>query len=344
MPLRRRRLIVGATIAALSAPGLSACSSSTDPQVRLGYFPNLTHATAIIGIDRGYFEAVLKGDNASLTTQTFNSGSDTVSALLSGGLDATFIGPSPALTAFVQSHGSAVRIVSGAASGGAALVVQPNISSIAQLKGQKVATPGLGNTQDVAARYYFKSKGFTTDQNGGGDISIVPQDNSVTLQAFQQKQIAGAWVPEPYASLLVHDGGKVLVNESSLWPQGRFVTTQLLVRTQFLKDHPNLVADLVKATVQANQFINAHSDQAKTIVGEQLVKLTQSKLAASVLTSAWGNLTFTDDPLASTLSRDAKHAESVGLLSDVPPVSGLYDLSPLNNVLKSMGKPEVATP
>lgn len=332
-----------AATSACSTPADSGGGSTSPYEVKLGYFPNLTHAPAIVGLDKGFFDSALQEDGASLTTQTFNSGSDTVKALLGGGLDATFIGPSPAITAYVTSGGSGVKVVSGATSGGASLVVQPAVGDLADLAGQKVATPGLANTQDVAARSYFAEKGYVTDKDGGGDISIVPQDNGTTLKTFAAGEIKGAWVPEPYASLLVAQGGKVLVDEKDLWPDGRFVTTQLLVRTQFLEEHPDLVADLVEGTVDAVEWITENSDSAKSLVGAKLEELTQNAIEPATLDSAWSSLTFTEDPIPSSLEKDAEDADELGLLSGtLPPMDGIYDLDALNAILRDKSLPEVS--
>ncbi len=357
-----RTRLAAAISLGLLALSLTACggdsdnsSSSTDGSttpssgtgagvtVHLGYFPNLTHATALVGIEKGYYTDELTKDGAKLQTQQFDSGSDTIEALLAGSLDATYIGPLPTLTAYQQSKGATVRVVAGAASGGASLVVKPDITSVADLAGKTIATPGAGNTQDIAARYYFKTQGLNTDTEGGGDLSILPQDNSVTVQAFQQGDIDGAWVPEPYASILVNEGGKVLVNEADLWPKGQFVTTQLLVNTDFLKAHPDLVTDLLTAHVESNDLINKSPDEAKQLVKTKLEELTKATIPTDVFESAWSQLTFTNDPLASTLAEDAKHATDVGLLDPVENLPGLYDLAPLNAVLKAAGESEVAS-
>src|SRR5438105_4590870 len=199
--------------------------------LRLGYFPNVTHASAIAGIEKGIFAHKL-GPNVDLKPSIVNAGGAATEALFSGAIDATFIGPSPSINAFVKSKGEAIRIIAGATSGGAALVVKPNINSAADLKGQKVATPQLGNTQDVAARAWLLAQGLKTDLQGGGDVKIAPQDNSQTLDAFKSKLIAGAWVPEPWATRMVKEGnGKVLVDERDLWSGRQFVTTQLIVST-----------------------------------------------------------------------------------------------------------------
>jgi NitT/TauT family transport system substrate-binding protein len=351
-PRRAALAAVSVLLLALAACGGEADSSSGNAggsgegvEVRLGYFPNLTHGTPLVGLSEGFYEDALAEDGATLVAQDFNSGTDTIEALLGGGLDATYIGPSPTVTAFSQSNGEGVRVLAGAAAGGAALVVQPDIKSLEDLRGKIVATPSVGNTQDIAARHYFKEEGFETDTDGGGDLSILGQDNSVTVQAFQQGDIAGAWVPEPYVSILNEAGGKVLVDEAELWPRGEFVTTQLIVRTEFLEEHPDLVADLLSAHVESTTFINDSPDEAKTIIGEQLLELTQSELPAEVLTSAFDSLTFTNDPLASTLVESAGHAEDVEVIEPIEAdLNALYDLDPLNEILAESGQNEVSGP
>lgn len=337
----------GGDSGAADAAGQSeeSAASGEGVEVRLGYFPNLTHGTPLVGLSEGFYEDALAEDGATLVPQDFNSGTDTIEALLGGGLDATYIGPSPTVTAFAQSGGDGVRVIAGAAFGGAALVVQPEIESIEDLRGEIVATPSVGNTQDIAARHYFKTKGFETDTDGGGDVSILGQDNSVTVQAFQQGEIAGAWVPEPYVALLTEAGGEVLLDEAELWPEGEFITTQLIVRTELLEEHPDLVADLLAAHVESTRFINDNPEEAKTIIGEQLLELTQSELPAETLTSAFDSLNFTNDPLASTLIESARHAEEVEVVEPIESdFADLYELDPLNEILVEAGEEEVSGP
>src|SRR4029079_2719318 len=213
--------------------------------LRLGYFPKVTHATAIVGIANGTFAQAL-GSNVTLEPHTFNAGPEATEALFSNAIDASFIGPNPAINAFIKSSGQAIRIVSGATSGGAFLVVKDGIHSVADLKGKKIGTPQLGNTQDVALRSWLKDQGLTSDAQGGGDVSITPQSHSVTLQAFQSGQLDGAWVPEPWATQMVNAGGHFLVDERTLWPEGKYVTTQLIVSTTFLQAHPDAIKNLIK--------------------------------------------------------------------------------------------------
>lgn len=326
--------------AALSACG-SASGSSGPVTLRLGYFPNITHATAIVGVENGIFARDL-GPNVHLATSTFNAGPAAVQALLTGAIDATYVGPNPTITAWAQSHGSAVKIIAGATSGGASLVVKQSINSAADLKGKKIASPQLGNTQDVSLRAWLKSNGLKTNAQGGGDVSILPQDNATTLQAFESGLIDGAWVPEPWATRLVQDGhGKVLVDERTLWPQGQFVTTQLIVATSYLNMHPSVVAGLLKGHIEATDFINANSTQAQTIVNDAITKITGKGLKAKTIQAAWSQMTFTVDPIASSLGKQAASAESVGLLKSVN-LNGIYDLDPLNKLLKAESKPQVS--
>ncbi len=337
--VRAATLVVAAL--GLAACGSSSATSSGPTTLRLGYFPNITHATAIVGVEDGIFARDL-GPNVHLSTSTFNAGPAAIQALFSGALDATYVGPNPTINAWVQSHGSAVRIIAGATSGGASLVVRSSINSAADLKGKKLATPQLGNTQDVALRSWLKSNGLSSNAQGGGDVSVLPQDNATTLQSFQAGLIDGAWVPEPWATRLVQDGhGKVLVDERSLWPQGQFVTTQLIVATGFLNKHPDVVANLLKGHVDATNFINANPAQAQTIVNQGITKITGKGLSAKVIKAAWSQMTFTVDPIASSMAKQAAAAESVGLLKTVN-LSGIYDLGPLNKILKADGKAQVS--
>jgi NitT/TauT family transport system substrate-binding protein len=297
-----------------------------------------------VGVQKGYFKDALDKDDATFKTQLFTSGSDTLEALAGGSLDATYIGPSPAITAFAQSHGDLVRIVSGATGGGASLMVNPSITSIQDLKGKKIATPSAGNTQDVALKYFLKQNGFQETSEGVGDVTVVNQDNGTTLQTYAQGQIDGAWVPEPYASQLEAAGAKRLVNESTLWPKGQFVTTVLLVRKAWADDNPELLNDLLTGQVEANDYIQQHSADAEKVVGDWLSDYTQSSIPQATLDTAWKNLTFTDDPIANSLLQNEKHAVAVGLLDPVDNLSTIFDLDPLNAMLTAANEPTITGP
>jgi NitT/TauT family transport system substrate-binding protein len=340
--------VLVAAMLALVACGLTADSASPSGPgdngtltIRLGYFPNLTHAPALVGVKEGLFASAL-GSNVTLETHTFNAGGDAVTAILSNSIDATFVGPNPTINAFAQSHGQAIRVIAGSTSGGALLVVRPSITSIAALKGKKIADPQLGGTQDVALRWFLKNNGFKTDAAGGGDVNILPQDNAQTLTAFKQGQIDGAWVPEPWASrLLVEGSGTVLVDERDLWPQGQFVTTNLIVSTSFLRAHPKRVHALLEGLYESIAYLNMNPADAQKLTNDAVGEITGKKLAGGVVTNAWPHMTFTLDPLASTLKTSADHAQGVGLLGNVD-LHGMYDLSLLNQILAEHNQPGVS--
>lgn len=358
---RRTRLLAATAVLPLMLGALAACgygstaSKSADPaaaapasgkklsadSVSIGYFANVTHATALVGLQKGLFQKELGG--TQIKTQVFNAGPSEVEALNAGAIDIGWVGPSPAINAYVKSHGQDLRIISGATSGGASLVVDPKkISTAADLKGHTIATPQLGNTQDVALLNYLAGKGYREDpQTGKGDVHVDRVDNKTVLTAFRQGQVDGAWVPEPTASQLVAEGAKTLVNENTLWPGGRFVTTNVVVSQTFLTAHPDIVEAVLRGSVATNAWITSHHDQAEQAVNAQLRKLSGKPLPAAVLDSAFRNIKPTDDPLAATLQQEAGHAVKAGLLQR-PDLKGIYDLTPLNKVLKAEGRPQIS--
>lgn len=353
MSSRTIRALAVAATALLSASLPAACGgddegstsssgggSAEAGSIRLGYFPNITHSPALVGVNKKFFETALGG--TKLETKTFNAGPAAIEALFSGALDATYIGPNPAINGWAQSQGTGLKIIAGSTSGGAGLVVREGINTPADLKGKKIATPQLGNTQDVALRAWLKDNGLNADQQGGGDVSVLPQDNATALQAFAQGAIDGAWVPEPnYSRLILESKGKVLVDEKDLWPSGLFVTTHLIVTQEFLKKYPATVKKLLRGHLESLDHIEKNDAEAQTAANAQLEALSGKPLKDEVLKSSFKNLTFTADPVASSLFTSAKHAEEVGLLKPVD-LKGIYDLGPLNELLKAAGKPEVS--
>ncbi|MGW1807549.1 aliphatic sulfonate ABC transporter substrate-binding protein [Streptomyces sp. NPDC002078] len=357
MPANRSKLFRGgiAALAALPLLTLAACGYGSQAKgddttkvaagakkidgldsVKIGYFGNLTHGTALVGREQGLFQKELGATKADYAT--FNAGPSEIEALSSGSIDIGWIGPSPAINGYTKSNGKSLKIIGGSASGGVKLVVNPKkISSLKDVKGKRIATPQLGNTQDVAFLNWAAEQGWKVDaQSGKGDVTVVRSDNKVTPDAFKAGSVDGAWVPEPTASKLVAEGGKVLLDESALWPDKKFVITNIIVRQAFLKEHPKAVEAVLKASVEANKWINANPDQAKAAANKQLEADSGKALPAKVLDPAWKSIQFTDDPLAATLSTEAAHAVKAGLL-DKPNLNGIYDLTILNKVLKASG-------
>jgi sulfonate transport system substrate-binding protein len=320
-----------------AASGADAEPSGT---LRLGYFPNVSHAPAIIGIEEGIFEDAL-GAGVDLQLQTFNAGGEAIEALIGGSIDASFIGPNPAINGFSESDGELLRIVAGTTSGGASLVVRDGIDSPEDLAGTTLASPALGNTQDVALRAWLLDQGYETDQSGGGDVSVTPQDNPDTLTAFQEGSIDGAWLPEPWATRLIQEGGgHVLVNEADLWPQGQFVTTHLIVATSYLEDHPENVRALISGLLDAIDVANDDPTEAQAVTNDGIEADTTNRLPDETIAAAWEHLTFTPDPIASSLEKSKDDAVAVGLLDDVD-LDGIYDLGILNELLAERGREEV---
>jgi NitT/TauT family transport system substrate-binding protein len=347
-PLRLSRRGLLAAAGAVSVTGLLAsCSSSASASaggpVNIGYFPNVTHAPGLVADAAGLFAKSLATAKGTPVVKSFNAGPDVIQAILSGSLDISYIGPNPTINAYVQSKGEGVRVVAGSTSGGASLVVRAGISGAADLKGKKLATPQLGNTQDVALRYWLKNQGLTATKDGGGDVSIIPQANSAAVQAFKAGSIDGGWLPEPYAASLVKAGGTVLVDERTLWSDGKFVTTNIIVRTAFLTKRPDAVRAFLDAHLDALDLIAKDPAAAQSSVAEQIKKITTQDQDKAILATAWKNLAFSADPLTATLKTSADHADAVGLLATKPTdaFAKLWSLDQLNAALDARGQAKV---
>ena len=315
-------------------------TASAQTVVHVGAFPNITHAQAMVGKANGWFEKRM-GPKVTIDWKSFNAGPSAIEALFAGAIDMTYIGPNPAISGYVRSNGEALRIVAGATSGGAALVVRNDsgIQKPEDFHGKKVASPQMGNTQDVALRAWLISHGMkSTDK--GGDVHVIPLANPDQLTLFMKKELDGAWAPEPWATRLIREGnGRLFLDERELWPNGQFVTSHLIVRTQFLKEHPDLVKDWIRAHVEVTEWIGAHLPEAKKLLNMQIKKETGKPLADALLDDAFGRMTVTYDPLRSSLMTAAKSAFDAGFLGrQMPDLSSLYDLSLLNQVLAEKGK------
>jgi NitT/TauT family transport system substrate-binding protein len=315
----------------------SSSSTSGDAPVTLslGFLTNITHAPALVGLKEGFIAKDL-GSAGTLKATAFSTGTEETTALLAGQLDAAYVGPNPAINTWQKSGGTAIKIVSGAATGGASVVVTKGIISAGQLRGKTLATPSLGNTQDVALRYWLKQQGLATSATGGGDAFVKPTTpNSAAVLEFKSGQIAGGSEPAPYDVEMVSDGGTVLVSEPG-------VTTLLVVTQSFLTAHPAIVADLVKAQVQANDFIKSNPAAAQADANAELAAYTGKGLKPSVVAASFKEITFTNDPDAASLTSDATQAVSLGLLKPVN-LSGIFDLGPLDQALAAAGESQVSS-
>ncbi|MGK5631829.1 aliphatic sulfonate ABC transporter substrate-binding protein [Streptomyces sp. URMC 123] len=356
----KRRPLVAALVLPLLVGVLGACGygsraekgGGADPvaaqgtridgldEVRIGYFANVTHATALVGTGKGFFQKELGG--TKVRSQVFNAGPSEIEALNAGAIDIGWIGPSPAINGYAKAKGKNLRIVAGSASGGVSLVVDPDrIGSLDDLRGKRIATPQLGNTQDVALLHFLAERKLKVDPaTGRGDVTVIRQDNKEIPTSFERGDLDGAWVPEPTASRLVAAGGTVLLDERKLWPEGRFVITNVIVSQKFLREHPKVVEAVLRGSVRTNAWIGQHPDEAKRAVDDRLRAVSGKPLPQKVLDPAFRNVDVLDDPLAATLREQADHAVSAGLLDSVD-LRGIYDLTILNKVLAAEGRPAV---
>jgi NitT/TauT family transport system substrate-binding protein len=320
-------LLIGATV---SSSAVQAALAASPVKIRVGHFPNVTHAQALIAQNNGWFSKALQPD-AVVEWKTFNAGPAEIQALFAGELDLAYIGPGPAINGYVKSKGKLPIIIAGAADGGAALVVRPaaNIRSPDDFRGKRIATPQIGNTQDIALRGWLKQHGLAPKEKGG-DVNVMPFANPDQLTLFRQGQIDGAWAPEPWAARLVHEGGgTVFLDERELWKDltgGKFSTTVLIAHPKFLETHPELVRRWVAAHVELTAWITAHSDEAKTLVNSEIKRVVGKALPPAVLDSAWGRVRFTADPIKESIAQSARWAFEQGHLGrKEPDLSGLVD-------------------
>lgn len=347
MRIRTRRLLAAAlvTVAALAGcsraaetPAAPRAAAGPAAELRLGYFPNITHAPALIGDAKGLFAAEL--GSTKLTSQQFNAGPEEVSALLGGSLDAGFIGSSPAINAFAKSNGQAIRLIAGSTTGGAQLVTTPDVTTPEQLKGKIVATPQAGNTQDVALKKWLKDNKLEIGE-GPDEVTVQNLDNPRTLDLYKSGQIAGGWLPEPWSSRLVDAGAKVLVDEKTLWPGGQFPTTVLIVRTEYLQQHPETIEALLRGEQKAIDFATADPNAAKTVTNDAIKKFTGSSLSPSVLDRAFSELSFSSDPLSATFPQLSKDSVTAGAQQKEVDLAGFIDVTALNKVRQAAGQPAV---
>jgi NitT/TauT family transport system substrate-binding protein len=332
--MMKARLAILAVILSIAASAIDA--QQKPAVVRVGYFPNLTHAQALVGRANGQFEKAL-GAGVQIEWKAFNAGPSVIEAIFAGAIDLSYVGPNPTVTGYVRSQGEAVRVIAGAASGGASLVVRQGagIQKTSDFHGKKVGTPQLGNTQDVALRAWMRANGLKA-RDKGGDVQVLPISNPDQLTLFLKGQLDAAWAPEPWAARLVHEGGgRVFLDERDLWPNHQFVITDLIVSPKFLKQHPDAVKNFLRAHVELTEWINKNPAQAKQVMNQQLQKETGKPLAPEVLEDAFSRMQVTYDPIRSSLLKSTQQAFDEGFLGRMQPdLSGLYDLTLLNEVLR----------
>jgi NitT/TauT family transport system substrate-binding protein len=330
-------VLAGCSRAQESAPA-PAADQGPAPELRLGFFPNITHAPALIGVQNGLFAQQL--GQTTLSTQPFNAGPEEVSALLGGSIDAGFIGSGPAINAYKQDP-NGVRLIAGSTSGGAQLVVRPGITTPQQLLGKKIATPQLANTQDIALKKWLKRNNLPIG-SGPTAVEVVNIDNARALDAYRTGQLDGGWLPEPFASRFVLEGGATqLLDERTLWPDGQFPTTVVIARARYVQEHPATVSALLRGLVAAEDLARTDPNAAKTAANAALGANGSKPLAQPVLDRAWADVSLNPDPLASTFPQLAEDAVIAGTSQEATKLNGFVDIGPLNQALTAAGRPTV---
>ena len=343
--------IAGAIIASVIAVSLASNSESlfslndtttTADVVRIGYFPNINHAQAVIGLGNGNFQKAL--GNVKVEPQIFNAGPSAIEALFANQIDVTYIGPNPAINGYIKSDGESLRIISGAASGGAVFVVRNDagINSVEDFSGKKFSSPQLGNTQDVALRAYLLKNGYKTTENGG-NVEVIPVKNADILTLMLKKEIDGAWVPEPWGAKIIKEANsRIFVDERDLWPQGKFVTAHIVVSTKYLQNHPDVIKKLLVAHVDQTEWINQNKEESFNVFNAELEKITGKTIPEDEFQEAFSRMEITYDPVKESLFKSANDAFDIGFLGDTrPDISDIYDLKLLNEVLEEKGLEQI---
>jgi NitT/TauT family transport system substrate-binding protein len=310
--------------------------------LRLGYFANINHAQAIIGIGNGDFQKNL-GD-VKIESQVFNAGPSVIEALVANRIDAAYVGPNPAINGYLKTDGQGLRIISGSSSGGAVFVLRTDsgIHDIHDFAGKKFASPQLGNTQDVALRSYLLKNGYKTSENGGS-VTIIPAKAADIITLMSKKNIDGAWVPEPWGTILVNQAnGSIFLDERDLWPNGKFATAIIVVRTAYLQSHPDVIQKLLESHVKETIWINNHKNESIQIFNDQIQKLTGKTIPNDIIDEALTRMDLTYDPIKYSIDKSANDAYDLGFLGDKKPdLSNIFDLTILNKVLQSQNLPTI---
>lgn len=319
---------------------LTATACAKEPSVvRVGHFPNVAHAQALILHAQGQLEKEL-GPAIKVDWKVFNAGSSATEAIFAGQLDIAYIGPSPAINGYVKSGGEAVRVIAGAASGGAALVIRNDVAITRpeDFKGKKIATPQLGNTQDVSLRSWLASHDLTLKEKGG-DVLVLPLSNADQQTLFIKKEIDAAWTTEPWVTFLVENAeGKIFLDEATLWPDGKYATAVVVARTAFLKQNPEIVRKFIKLHVETTDWMLSHPDEAKKVVKSAIEAETQKELPQNILDKAYGRIQLTVDPMKASVSEQGEAAFRAGYLKKKPDLTGLFDTTHLDEIIGNRAK------
>ena len=307
--------IIGVTLISIAVIIESSDETTHENKIRVAYFPNINHAVPIIGMEKGTFENQI-GNNTVIEPILFDAGPQVIESIFAGSIDIAYVGPGPAINGFLKSEDHNVKILSGAASGGASFIVHPNskIESVADFEGKRIAAPQIGNTQDISLRTYLSENGLKPAEKGGSVI-VLNISNPDIYTLFAKGDIDAAWVPEPTATILVQQlDGKRLFNEEELWPDNRFASVLLIAREEYVKQNPEIINKWLEAHKQTVDWINSNPEQTRIIFIQFMKKETGKSLPDKLVDESLSNLEITSDPIVSSIHTFAKRADSLGYL------------------------------
>lgn len=307
--------IASVIVILVTASFLNGEENSLENNIRVAYFPNVGHAVPIVGIENGIFSEGI-GDQFEIKTKLFDSGPQVIESLFAKSVDIAYVGPGPAINGFLKSDQTDIIILSGAASGGASLVVHPNseINSIQDFSGKRIASPQIGNSQDISLRHALIENGLKSADKGGS-VVVLNVSNPDIYTLFTKGDIDAAWVPEPWASILVLElGGKRLFYEEDLWPEKKFASVLLIGRSDFIENNPELIDDWIGSNLKTVNWINQNPDETKVIFNNFMKKTLGDSLPDEVISESLDNLEITSDPIEESIYTFAERADSLGYL------------------------------
>ena len=305
---------------------------SNQDKIRVAFFPSISHAAPIVGIENGIFERSI-GQEIKIETKLFDSGPQVIESIFANSIDVAYVGPGPVINGFLKSNGNDIKILAGAASGGASFIIQPDsgLDSIENFDGKRIASPQISNSQDVSLRHYLASNNLQPVEKGG-TVFVLNISNPDIYTLFAKDEIDGAWVPEPWATMLVEElDGVRLFNEENLWPNEEFTSVLLIARTDYLEKNPELVKNWLKSHEETIAWINANPDKSKSIFEGFLKKHMGKSLPTKIIDESFSNLTITSDPIKSSVLIFAERADSLGYLGRAGyNLDGIFYQSDLN--------------
>lgn len=328
------------------AGGIIGCAPSSKDnkitKVRVAYFPNITHSQALVGRAQGQFQKAL-GDSITVDWKAFNAGPAEIEALFAGEVDIGYIGPGPAINGYAKSKGD-IQIIAGATDAGAILVTRKDLvlKNVGELSGRRIAVPQFGNTQDLSLRHLLKQNGLT-DTTKGGTVEIRQAENPDIKTLLDRGDIDAAIVPEPWGSRLVSEvKANILLDANQVWRDGKYTTAVVIARTKFIQEHPEIVEKFLKTHVELTDYISKNPEQAKEIVNAQIKELTNKPLRKEILDAAFSRLTVTNNPEKDSVIDFLQLSLDAGFVKEKPDIKNLFNLKPLNKVLKEQGLPEIS--